>query len=405
MRRVVPSVLWAILCVGGIAPAFGQLPIPPGPNCVGQMKTHVVDSSRAEIFTATPDDFRTLVLGLWYPGTCEGERAVYGHPDVLLAYTARMGRTDSVDIGSIAQAQTHSYKNSAFASKVHRAPILMFSHGAGTPIEFYTSIYEHLASHGYVVAVVAHTFEVAAVEFPSGDIVFRDEELLNRPFTEEVTSAWNAMMAFVQTEASSADKLARVHQLFNGDFPGTVNVKRRATDVAFALGEVIAMNSDATSPLYQRLNVEQVGGFGHSFGGAVMGQLILSESRVKAAINLDGWQFGEMAGRALHTPFLYVRGGYPQLDALNTVMYADAGSQFTQVKMEGTLHENFSDLPLFVGSNENFQTGELDAVRNALILNTLIQAFFDYHLRDQQEAWRTLQETYPELVFERGKPK
>src|SRR5207302_5064302 len=50
-------------------------------------------------------------------------------------------------------------------------PLLIFSHGGGVDRSFYSSQYEDLASHGYIVAVIAHTYDTHLVVFPDGRAV------------------------------------------------------------------------------------------------------------------------------------------------------------------------------------------------------------------------------------------
>ncbi len=380
--------------------AFGQLPEPSGPHCIGKTKMQVIDGSRLEEFTEAPGDYRRLVLDIWYPGLCEGETGPYIHPEVLDAYKQRAKMGNDVDLSFISSTKTHAYQDSKIESAVTSAPSVVFSHGAGTPMDLYASIYEDLASHGYLVFVISHTFEAAAVEFPGGEIVPRNEEYTKRQFTDAVVKEWNDLLAFVGSDASSGEKLAKVKQVFSSGFPGTGNVKRRVDDISCVLDKIAELNRAEGSPFRGRLNLKQVGGLGHSFGGAAMGQAVLSEKRIRAAVNLDGWQFGEVVGRELTKPLLYVRRDGEQPDALNAVIYARSGSKFAQVKVKGALHESFSDLPFFARSNDYFKVGPLAAGRGATIVNELILGFFDHHLRGSGKAWESVVSKYPELVLE-----
>ena len=55
------------------------------------------------------------------------------------------------------------------AEGVH--PVVVFTHGYTGTFTDYTYIFEDLASRGYVVASVDHTYEATAVAFPDGRFV------------------------------------------------------------------------------------------------------------------------------------------------------------------------------------------------------------------------------------------
>ncbi len=50
-------------------------------------------------------------------------------------------------------------------------PVLLLSPGQATNAEFYASLAEDLASHGFVVVVVGHTYENVATSFPDGRLL------------------------------------------------------------------------------------------------------------------------------------------------------------------------------------------------------------------------------------------
>jgi len=50
-------------------------------------------------------------------------------------------------------------------------PVVVFTHGYTGTFTDYTFLFEDLASRGYVVAAVDHTYEATAVEFLDGRLV------------------------------------------------------------------------------------------------------------------------------------------------------------------------------------------------------------------------------------------
>ena len=52
-------------------------------------------------------------------------------------------------------------------------PVIFFSHGLISHLAQNTALMEHLASLGYVVVSIAHTYDAAPVLFPNGDVIAR----------------------------------------------------------------------------------------------------------------------------------------------------------------------------------------------------------------------------------------
>src|SRR5207247_10658468 len=73
--------------------------------------------------------------------------------------------------GAAGRLRAPSVGNAPFAGRLGRCPVLICSHGFGVLSRTYTSQLEDLASHGYVVAAIAHTYETMATVFPDGRAV------------------------------------------------------------------------------------------------------------------------------------------------------------------------------------------------------------------------------------------
>ena len=63
-----------------------------------------------------------------------------------------------------------------------------------------------------------------------------------------------------------------------------VSLRRRPTDITFALDEMLAANQDSTSPFFGGLDPERIGMSGHSFGRLTTYFVIARDSRFKVAM-------------------------------------------------------------------------------------------------------------------------
>ncbi len=163
------------------AQEFGSpdiLPSPTGSLGIGRVTYHWLDSSRAEFLESNATSRRELMVDVWYPAGREVSwpRAPY-LPD-LLHLQRLLG--DSVLRRQFAPAyalveagrlRTHAIEGTAARCPAGGCPLLIFSHGGGVDRSFYSSQYEDLASNGYIVAVIAHTYDTHLVVFPDGRAV------------------------------------------------------------------------------------------------------------------------------------------------------------------------------------------------------------------------------------------
>ncbi|MEM7380716.1 MAG: hypothetical protein AAF361_05900 [Bacteroidota bacterium] len=380
--------------------SYGQLPAPSGNYSVSKLKMLIQDPERPELYTEDLTDYRKLLLEVWYPAKSGGEKIPYMHPEIQSAFLKQRRIADSLDTSLFYSAKTHSSMG-AEPALISQAPLLLFSHGASTPIEVYTTIFEDLASHGFVVFVIAHTYNTTAVELPDGKIIKANRKYFDERWTSDINKRWESMMDFVKGDARAEIKLDTIKALFTSGFPASLDMEIWRKDIRLALDKIEELNKDKQSIFYKKLDLNRIGGFGHSYGGSAMGHALMKERRLKAAVNLDGWQFGtRVLGNTFRKPFLYIRGGYPKPDALNTVVYTNAGNKFIQLKIAGTLHTNFGDLPLLSGPDNIFKTGTIEAVRCIYVVNSLLRHFFDYTLNGADSSWPPPSAEFPEATFE-----
>ena len=245
--------LSAVLC-SSLLPMFQILPM-RGPHLVGTSLHHLIDTSRKEDLGPSTTGHRELMVQLWYPATpSRHKRAVYRRRQE----TTRLSSYQAV-------LRTHSRINAPPADLTPLA-ILIFHpawNGRRTQNTFLT---EDLASRGFVVAAVDHTYNSEPVAFPDGRVVKAHHERA----IEDVASSTPAEVRSI----------------------GNAEVLRQAADNSFVLDTLAAWNQQEGSPWFGKLDVTVSGVLGHSLGGAVAVECFRSDPRVRAAMNMDGWTFG-----------------------------------------------------------------------------------------------------------------
>jgi pimeloyl-ACP methyl ester carboxylesterase len=104
----------------------------------------------------------------------------------------------------------------------------------------------------------------------------------------------------------------------NGVPPGEQRAKLErlgtvwADDQRFVLDQLAAWNTQH-SLLRGHLDLQRVGAFGHSLGGAAAAQAAHVDRRIDAAVNMDGAMFGTVTTEGSRVPFLLLEAERPVL--------------------------------------------------------------------------------------------
>jgi hypothetical protein len=140
------------------------LPLPTGPYSVGTVPLHLVDRSRPDP-VAGPGRYRELMASVWYPAgnVWRYPLALWMPPAALRAYLVSGGFEADVAAAPV----TAGHEGAPLRRTGGRLPIIVFSHGAHDHRSDTTIVVQELASHGYVVVTVDHTYD-AFSEFPDG---------------------------------------------------------------------------------------------------------------------------------------------------------------------------------------------------------------------------------------------
>ncbi|HKE87360.1 MAG TPA: choice-of-anchor D domain-containing protein [Vicinamibacterales bacterium] len=232
------------------ATRVASTPAPSGPSIVGTKVLDLVDRSREDPYLANGTK-RELLVRLWYPATVSGscQRAEYA-PAAVWEYFAQLTGQ------RLPQVTTNSCRDARISSGAY--PVVVFTHGFTGTFTDYTFVFEDLASRGYIVVSVDHTYEATAVAFPDGRLVksVLGSHLSDIPRTDQQT-------------------LSRALAV-------------RLEDLKFVMDELERLNRSREGPLSGHLDLSSVAVAGHSFGGLTALMAIEHDPRFRAAISLDG---------------------------------------------------------------------------------------------------------------------
>lgn len=349
-----------------VLPIF-RLPRPTGPYLVGTRIVHLVDSSRVD--RTFPSGHRELMVQVWYPTNSSAKPLA---PYRRWKETTRLSSYDSF-------LKTHSHLDAPVAQRGSPFPVLLFNAAWGGERTQNTYQTEYLASYGYIVIAIDHTHNSSIVAFPDGQVVRADRI----PSIDDFSHATQAhQMTVANRELDTQTK-----------------------DDIFVLNTFSAMNTDARSPWYHALDMQRVGAFGHSFGGATAVEACFRDPRIRAALNMDGWMYGAISREVLNKPlFVMYEEGWPpdakqlarestssapedrmgiwDLHNLERTLSHHGGYVLT---IDETRHMNFSDRSLYSPIRPLTDSGPINPALAHRIINQYTLAFFDHVLKGDNE--------------------
>jgi predicted dienelactone hydrolase len=342
------------------------LPEPTGPYPAGTTSVWLTDASRPDPWVSGVSA-RELMVSLWYPAvSSDGRRARYMTPaESDLQLTSR-GIT-AIPQDTLSTVQTNAVSDARPCGRQHSLPLVVLSPGFTNSRSTLTALAEDLASHGYVVAGIDHTYESYATAFPDG----------------RVTTCL----------ARAAPRRDRKEEVLAG----------RAADVGFVLDGLTSAHP--AWPGAGLIDPSRIGMAGHSVGGAAAIAAMLADSRIRAGIDMDGSTAAPIPEEGLARPFLflgkqsnYTPGSAGTVTTLRDWKLRRSGVITWERDWElltgwkrwlvvaGAVHASFTDLALLAEQIGIDVGAGLSGARSLDITRAYVRAFFDQHLRGTPQS-------------------
>lgn len=282
-------------------------------------------------------------------------------------------------------------ENARLSTKNKKCPVLIFSHGfEETGIDYY-NILSELASHGYIIFSIEHTYDAYCVRFPNKNIIL---------FPAEKYEA-------AQKEPDGVLK----YQLAQNPV--------RAADILFCIEKIKSPgNFKNTAVSFKSLDLDKIGVFGHSLGGIAAARAAqLNHNDIKACMNMDADYLGfpyinYTKNDFIQCPFLFFASNHslyitpkstpPSDEELkksgdtrrsydstmnasqrnqDSSLYAMKGHSYRiSIERPAFRHGSFMDKFLFLKvSNNTFK----NLVQNIILIRQYTLAFFDKELKNE----------------------
>jgi hypothetical protein len=334
-------------------------PKPGGPWGVGRRLLQWVDSSRHDVLDSTL--YRTLPVWVWYP-TRKDTAATAQYP-LPAAWRLEQGRYLDNKIGKagsqfLQHLKVWSVPNAPVASTDQKFPVLVFGPGHTWLPTDYSTLVEEIVSNGYIVVGFVPTGFASATQLDNGKMI-------------------KSILPVQQQDIVFQDALFVRKQLYTLQ----------------------------NSWLKDRININAVGIFGHSQGGAAATVVAGRDTSIRAFVNLDGdLMDNALKAKPLQPALLLSNDERVGMLAATSKMdhegrerseyrrhadwvrATDDGKLSLRIRISDIRHLNFNDLALvpqelMAPEEKKNKIGQVDGAETLKIIAALTLRFFDAYLK------------------------
>jgi predicted dienelactone hydrolase len=403
-KRILKTIaLLALLGVLGLTALFAllryehnsriELPKPTGHFAVGRTTFSWINNALTDELAPSPNAKREVAVWMWYPSAAatSAPPADYLPAPWRSALVQNTGALMSQFLTrDLSLVQSHSTSDPDVSLEQLTYPVVILRAGGGALTTDFTTLAEDLASHGYIVV---------GFDAPYRTFVFvrSDNSVVTRPPANDPEDM----------PAEQANRLInKLLLLWTGD-------------TSFVVNQLERLNAaDPSGKFTSRLDMQRLGMFGHSFGGATSLQFCHDDPRCKAGIDIDGAPYGSVIQDGLKQPFLFILSDHSRelSDPASRQIGADFQSIYNRlpngrlfITIRGANHFSFSDQMLqksqfVIGLLRLLGFGSLEGRRGLAITTDHVHTFFDVYLKDAPAAsLDKLSQPYPEVQL--GLPK
>jgi hypothetical protein len=395
------------------------LPAPSGPYAVGTVALRLVDHARPDPWVAA-QPYRELMVSAFYPArdaaaypvAPQMSPAAAKHFDESLGTPVHQGW--GIPAGKVDWGATLTHAHADAPVRAGRHPVVLYSPGLGDPRTLGTTLAEDLASRGYVVVTIDHTYDASEVEFPGGRV-----EPFKVPVDGDILSTLKKLVSV--READTRFVLDRLPTLPNG-LSAALDLGRIGMFGQSAGGFTALQTMHGTDPDERversaprsKPDAERV----RSGEGPVN-----TDPRIAAAADLDGTLgfdqddggpgLSPLVEDGLKRPFLLMGSQASDHHTVRSweALWSNSDGPKLDLHLRGSKHHSYTDMESLVPQLSKIglppeaayeDIGWTDPARAVATQRAYLAAFFDRHLRGRDDGLLGgPSPRYPEVTFVR----
>lgn len=359
IQTVEPANLSKVLPQKEVINSYGRQAVFSYPDFAGQydVASHsmvISDPSRVEPFDLNSIENRKLQVRFYYPANSQTDSLNNEQArlpviskdawDYLVGPHKRDGKM--LRFENYRSAKWNISLDSAVSKALPSYPVLIFSHGYGYSAESYSALSAELASKGYIVVSINHTYGANHSDFGNNDIVWA------QPLPSDEIGAYLPIWS---------------------------------DDQMFIINQLSIINSDTNNRFYNKLDLSNLGIFGHSYGGAAAYVTASRDPQVRAVIDIDGTIFN-YEDHYITQPFAFIlsKDHQPKFD------YGNASNDAYEIRLTSFKHVSFTDHILWWQWDHDDHAlglGNVDAHRAIELTTEIVSDFFAKYLTSQTSQW------------------
>lgn len=344
LAGLIASLASADLCASGTDIAGIRVPPPRGPNAIGTFSVLLTDTTRGNPFLKDGSR-RELMVRFWYPAvrTPSCTNAEYISPKVRSYLFDYLG-IPALDVRTNSCLQVPALPG--------RHPVILASHGYTGMYTDYTFLFEDLASRGYVVASIAHSYESTAVELPDGKLLTSRFGTYLAEDTLRMDDSWLKMAISI-----------------------------RQADLRFVCA-VLSRWNERGGPLFGKLDLSRIGVLGHSLGADTAMTGLRLQPEIKAALLLDPIALSKSATAGSNKPVMLVSEGREQWSNEECDLWNHLRGAKHAVLFPGADHFAPTDAVWLGAYLPELQaaTGNIGPDKTVSAIRDYVAQFFDWYL-------------------------
>ncbi|QQX75252.1 MULTISPECIES: alpha/beta hydrolase family protein [Aequorivita] len=389
MKQFILLILFLTNIVFALPTSFAQssrkiLPSHSGKYSVGVQHFELQDPLRQDLLDSSKR--HRIPISIYYPTAenLKNKKAYIAHPELLKQMIAQAyNHQDSTSLLAMAAYTSQTIPNAAIA-KTSKYPLLLFSHGLGVSQNNYLLFFEEWASKGYIVIAIEHPY--------GGFTIFEDGQLSS---------------SRQDPQLASQDKGTLLKIL-----------KQWAMDISLVLDMVTTNTSKPGKAFAAYIRTQYIAAIGHSLGGNAAVLASLKDTRIKAAINMDGGTFDDKTNFTYKAPILTLRSQPVYTDeelisrGRNRTDWNRMGQEIDEafaaemshatlgyeLKIAGAAHMTFSDAPFVLPDMITRFGGKIiEAERGFRLINEVIHIFLENVWSQQNISFTQLVSAYSEV--------